>query len=314
MFQQLNHPDRPHDKHTPDQRPRLGIVGAGRIGGALAVTLAAQGYTIGAIFSRRFESAAKLAERVAARAVDSAVQVAIDADLIFVCVPDSALVEVCQQISRIDHGELTDRAVVHTSGAMPVSVLNSLQTRGAHIGGLHPFLPVVQPTFAAGGVFGLEAADPTLRDWLTAIVATLGGSALWLPPNVNRARYHAAAVFASNYLVTLFAESLTLLSNEGIDAVSAQNALLHLTRATLDNIERHGPVAALTGPIARGDIQTIRAHLNALPPDLAKLYALLGQHTLPLARGRTADPQTLSRLQELLQTLQEVFHHANDDS
>jgi predicted short-subunit dehydrogenase-like oxidoreductase (DUF2520 family) len=156
--------------------------------------------------------------------------------------------------------------------------------------------------------FGVEAENDLLRVWLGAMVKALNGVALWLHPGQDRARYHAAGVIASNYLVTLFAEALGLLSSLETDASTDEaiirQTLVHLVDSTLHNVKAVGAVQALTGPIARGDAGTIRRHLEALEqsdPELADLYRVLGRRTLRLAAARGLDAEKLERIRHSLE-------------
>jgi predicted short-subunit dehydrogenase-like oxidoreductase (DUF2520 family) len=112
--------------------------------------------------------------------------------------------------------------------------------------------------------------------------------------------YHAGAVFASNYVVSLMAVAVRMLEEAGIGPEAATGALLSLARATLDNIEAAGPAGALTGPIARGDVATLRRHLSALTHADAELYRAMGRETLRLARQAGLDESQAVRLQEIL--------------
>ncbi len=291
------------------RRPSLGIVGAGRVGQTLAQTLWARGYVVSAIYSRSAKSAARLAEHVHARIVDSAAEVAQSAQLTLLTVPDELISPICDQLAVCD---LADRAVVHTSGAMPIAALNAAKRQGALIGGLHPFVPIPRPMqVAPDTVFGIEADREPLRGWLAGLVDAMGGVTLWLRPGIDRTQYHAAAVLTSNYFVTLFAESLALLVPFTADEQTAKDALLSLARSALDNLTQTDPAHALTGPIVRGDAATVQKHLDTLhkkDPELAEIYRLLGQRTARLAATRGLDADQMRRLEEILQ------NHANNDS
>jgi predicted short-subunit dehydrogenase-like oxidoreductase (DUF2520 family) len=162
--------------------------------------------------------------------------------------------------------------------------------------------------------FGVEAETEPLHSWLADIVRALNGIALWLHPGQDRARYHAAGVIASNYVVTLFNEALHLLQSldSGADERLIRQTLVHLVDNTLQNIKATGTAQALTGPIARGDAGTVRKHLEALDKEdteLAALYRLLGRRTARLAAERGLDADKLERIR---QSLEESY--ANDDS
>jgi predicted short-subunit dehydrogenase-like oxidoreductase (DUF2520 family) len=313
----------------PVERPTLAIIGAGRVGSTLSQTLRWRGYTITAVYSRTPESARRLADKLHTSAVSAPAEAALSAQLTLLTVPDEAIVPVSEALAR--DADLTGRAVIHTSGVTGVSALASAKARGAWVGGLHPMLPIMDTELsprmafsvpwvaeAPDVTFGVEAEDEPLRSWLAAIVKALNGVALWLRPGQDRARYHAAGVFASNYVVTLFAEAIGLLTSlesqngEKTDERILGQTLVHLVDHTLQNIKAVGTVRALTGPIARGDAGTVRKHLEALEqedPELAELYRLLGRRTARLAAERGLDAERLKRIRESLEA-----SNANDHS
>jgi predicted short-subunit dehydrogenase-like oxidoreductase (DUF2520 family) len=311
------------------ERPTLAIIGAGRVGSTLSQTLRWRGYSVMAVHSRTPESAARLAAKLHTRIARSAAEAVLAADLTLLTVPDDAIRSVCDELAR--DADLTGRAIVHTSGVTSVAALAAAEARGAWTGGLHPMLPIMDTelspriTFSVPWVaeapdvtFGVEAEDEPLHSWLAAIVKALNGVALWLRPGQDRARYHAAGVIASNYVVTLFAEAIGLLKtlnsggNETTDERILGQTLVHLVDHTLQNIKAVGTVQALTGPIARGDVGTVRKHLEALEqedPELADLYRLLGRRTARLAAERGLDAERLKRIRKSLEE-----HNADDHS
>src|SRR5258708_31206314 len=164
--------------------------------------------------------------------------------------------------------------------------------------------------------FGVEAESEPLASWLEAIVHALNGIALWLRPGQDRARYLAAGVIASNYVVALFAEAIGLLESLVGDSEDDERAIrqvvVKLMEATLNNVKTAGAAQALTGPILRGDVGTITKHLAALEQvdsELADMYRLLGLRTLKLAEQRGTDARKLQEMRERLEK-----NYANHDS
>lgn len=307
----------PGQSDAPDgytlNRPTLGIVGVGRVGGALARALHQRHWPISVLCSRSTVAVSNLSEITGARNAESIDEVARHAELVVLAVPDSAIQAVCEQLATSD---LTGHAVVHTSGVTPVAALKSASAHGAQIGGLHPVWPIARGDrpLPPGGWFGIEADERPLRDWLSDLVAALGGSVFWLPPDVDRIRYHAAPVLLSNYLVTLYVEAAAVWHGIGIEPEAARAALLGLARAALDNLanlEPGDPALALTGPIVRGDAATVRAHLSALhdDPELAAAYRILGRLTLRLAARRGL---SIDRWEALYRALAETNDEMND--
>jgi len=266
---------------------KVGFVGAGAAGGALARALAAAGVPVVAVTGKGPERAHTLAAAIPeCAAVPTAQDVADRADLVVLAVPDRAIAEVCASVRW-----RADAAVVHCSGAHSLDVLEPARAAGALVGGCHPLQTLTgAPEDAArlaGSVFGIEAEEP-LRGMLADLVERIGGRPVFLSAR-DKALYHASAVLISNYTVTLAATAAGLWEAFGVDRRDGLRALLPLLQGTVANLEQHGVPNALTGPIARGDAGTLERHLNVLAdyrPDLLPLYRELGRHTVPLARER----------------------------
>nr|PZN59156.1 MAG: DUF2520 domain-containing protein [Sphaerobacter thermophilus] len=266
---------------------KVGFVGAGAAGGALARALAAAGVTVVTVTGKGPERAHTLAAAIPeCAAVPTAQDVADRADLVVLAVPDRAIAEVCASVRW-----RADAAVVHCSGAHSLDVLEPARAAGALVGGCHPLQTLTgAPEDAArlaGSVFGIEAEEP-LRGMLADLVERIGGRPVFLSAR-DKALYHASAVLISNYTVTLAATAAGLWEAFGVDRRDGLRALLPLLQGTVANLEQHGVPNALTGPIARGDAGTLERHLNVLAdyrPDLLPLYRELGRHTVPLARER----------------------------
>jgi predicted short-subunit dehydrogenase-like oxidoreductase (DUF2520 family) len=261
---------------------RLGFIGAGALATMLAVAFGKRGFSVSAVSSRGYESARKLASRLdGCRAASDNQQVADNADLVFIATPDDVIHIVASQVCW-RKGQM----IVHCSGADSVDILNAAKAAGCQTGVFHPL-----QTFAAGlednlkGITcAIEAEEPLLTQ-LKDMAQMLGGHSIELKSK-DRVIYHAAAVFACNYLVTLTNIAAGLWEDIDLPRDKAIRALLPLMRGTLNNIEAIGITQSLTGPIARGDAGTISKHLTALDkiaPDIADLYRELGFNTIPIA-------------------------------
>jgi predicted short-subunit dehydrogenase-like oxidoreductase (DUF2520 family) len=285
-----------------DIKVKIGFIGAGTVGTALAVLLNQKGYEFIGASRRRPISTVKASRTVCnLHLLGSNQEVADKADLTFITTPDDAIAPVVAQIKW-----RSGRSVVHCSGADSTDVLEPARKAGAVVGGFHPLQTFASVKQAVenipGSTFALEAEEPlltTLKDMATA----LGGNWIQLK-SADKVTYHAAAVFASNYLVTLVKMSTDLWQTFHIPPEQAIRSLLPLLRGTLRNIETVGIPQCLTGPIARGDTGTISKHLKTLrqkAPSLLPPYKELGKQTVPiaLAKGRI-DKKRASELETIL--------------
>ena len=267
--------------------PRIGFIGAGRLATALACGLARKGVAVVAVASRTRSSAERLASSIAGcAALDDAQGVADAADLVFISVTDRAIAEVASSI-RWREGV----AAVHCSGATEVSVLASAAAQGALTGGFHPMQTFTDPDAALASLPGctisIEAPEP-LRARLQTLALLLGCRSITLPAGV-RARYHASGAYASQYVVALLAEAVKLWASFGVSEEDAIRALLPLLRGTAASVERVGLVQGMPGPLSRGDLDTVRRHLDALAafdPQMAALYRQLALRTVALAEAK----------------------------
>ena len=260
---------------TPQPRGRrLALIGPGRAGGAVAGALTAAGWRVVGVAGRNLAgpSVRAAAQRFGAVTGSSAGVVA-DADLVVIAVPDREIDAVVTEIS----GAVASHAlVVHLSGARGVGVLDGVAAR---TGGLHPLQSLPDPVLGAArlpGSYAAVAGDAEVDELARAM-----GMTPFRIDDSERVAYHAAACIASNHLVALLAQV------EAITEVPVA-AFLPLVRATLDNVAQLGTDDALTGPVARGDVATVRAHLDAIPMSERDAYLAMARRTAVLA-GRSQE-------------------------
>ncbi len=273
------------------------IIGCGRVGINLAVFLAQQGYRPAAFVSKTLESAQKAMDCVRGGAVfTDPAQAARDCNLIFITTPDVRIEPVCDQVAAAE-GFDANSVVFHLSGALSSVILSSARKKGAATGSLHPLQSFVPYAPDAASPFegihmSIEGTDRA-RNLGQQIVTRLKARPVTIPTDA-KTLYHAAAVVASNYLVTVEHAALTLLGRAGLEPDRAFDILEPLIQGTLRNIAARGSVDALTGPVVRGDEAIIARHLTDIDkkmPRYSDLYRLLGQHTLEIARKRPDFPE-----------------------
>ncbi len=265
------------------QKPTIAIIGPGRAGSALGRALHGAGYTIAAIGGRNPDNVRNLAEELGARACQSPATTIDVADLTLVAVPDDVILPLATDMVE-SLCSAAGHDVVHLSGAQDRSALRPLAQQGSlRTGVFHPLQTFRRGPEAvqnvAGTYFGIDA-DQSLRDQLTQLARDLQGHPFDLT-GVNLALYHAAAVFAANYPITLLAEAIALAAEAGLDAETARQGLTTLLAGAVNNLRDLPPADAITGPALRGDEGTIKRHLEALKGDseLQRLYQLLADRT-----------------------------------
>ncbi|GMU41229.1 MAG: oxidoreductase [Chloroflexota bacterium] len=275
-----------------------GVIGPGRLGTALSAALAATGAPV-MVASRRPPAPALLA---LPGVTGAPVEVLIErCDVVYLAVPDREIAPLAARLSW-----RPGQAAVHHSGALGLEALAGATDRGALAGCLHPLQtfpagtpPQEAPALFRGITCGIEAPEP-LGARLEALAGALGARSVRLE-GVDRAAYHAAAVFASNDAVALMAAAARTWSAAGLSPEAAREALAPLLLAAARNVAALPLERALTGPVARGDVETVERHLAALTttPDLAALYRALAAELLRLDLGHA--PETLAALRRAIE-------------
>ena len=280
---------------------RIGFIGAGRLGKALAWSFAQRGLRVVAVASPTRASAEGLASRIAGCVVANA-QEAIDAcNLVFVTTPDGAIASTVAQL-RWRPGI----AAVHCSGVTEVAALDKAAHDGAMTGGFHPMQTFGDPEAAARSLAGctitIEAQEP-LNATLVALAGRLECGVNRLPPGM-RDRYHAAAGYTSQFINALFDEASKIWQSWGASEEDAVRALLPMARGTLASIESAGIANGMPGPVSRGDVESVKKHvaaLSTLDADMLELYRQLCARTIRLAVSRGAiDAEIAARLRKVL--------------
>jgi predicted short-subunit dehydrogenase-like oxidoreductase (DUF2520 family) len=219
----------------------LRVIGPGRAGGSLARALTAAGWTVVEPLGRG----------------DDVTGAAAGVDLLVLATPDAAVADVAAAVSP-----MPTTVVAHLAGSLGLDVLAGHERRAA----LHPLRSIPTPTTDLRGAWFAVAGDPLAAD----IVDELGGHRVAVA-DADRAAYHAAACIASNHLVALLGQAQRVAATAGVPLA----AYLDLVRQTVDNVAALGPAEALTGPVRRGDEETVARHLAAIDPSEREAYLAL---------------------------------------
>jgi predicted short-subunit dehydrogenase-like oxidoreductase (DUF2520 family) len=287
---------------------KIGFIGAGKAGKALGLYFKNHGLDISGYFSRSgasAENAAVLTGSAAFRSINTLLE---SSGVIFLTVPDHALEEMDVLISELlkNRPEFKNICFLHVSGALPSGCMKSLGLSGAELGSMHPLLSFGEPDKSAGklegALFTIEGTGKAL-EVMGDILETTGGKYGIIPPE-NKPLYHAGAAVVSNYLVTLLESGLRCFEAAGIERAQATQAVMPLVYSTLENIRGKGTVNALTGPIARGDFNTVAAHAEALKNELPgelEFYKTMARKTIEMISGIRIDDKQEKMLRQILE-------------
>jgi len=281
------------------------IVGAGRLGTSLGLALVRAGYRLPVLADIDLR-AARRARRTIGRgtATTDPARAAAEADLLFLCVPDHAIAPTARALAR-SGVDWPGKIVFHTSGLTPATALRPLKSKGASTASFHPvqsFPRAASPPSRFRNIFiGIEGDARAVAEAKT-IIRALGARPLALRGR-NKTLYHAACSVASNLAVPLFDLACETLAKAGIPASLTGDVLRPLVEGTLQAVKSLDRKNALTGPLARGDVATVRGHLQALKkvPRALRVYRLLGLQALALLEKRGRPREEITRLRALLE-------------
>ncbi len=292
----------PHQQSGPGEPPVIGIVGAGAVGTALGVALSQAGWPIHAVASRdparreRFRSLVEVK-----RAFVDPEPLVEEVELIILAVPDDVVAPLAGSL-RMYSGQ----AMIHTSGALGSEVLAPAMAAGTQVGSFHPLVAFADTERAVAALHGATVAieaDDQLAALLASMAEAIGATPVRLAPG-TKAAYHAAAVLAAGGFVALLDAIAELGRVAGLDEAGSLAIYGRLIEGTLGNARALGIAAALTGPITRGDLGTLRSHLDTLrahAPGAMELYVAAARREIDLATGRGAlVPEVARRMRDTL--------------
>ena len=290
----------------PAQRParKVAVIGTGKVGTAMADLLSKRGYDVVAVADLSAEARLRAARLSGAVAYESGAEAAAGADVIVITTPDGAIAQTCAAIAG--SVPLAGRKVVHMSGALSLDALATARSQGAGVLSIHPIQTFADLDGAErslpGSTFGVTC-EPALEAFARELVGALQGRVLMVEDS-DKVLYHAAAAVACNLVAMVEYGAFVITRRLGFADDATAEAFTPLAAATVDNVGRLGPAAALTGPLARGDVETLRSHLGALEafdPELARLYRVVSQWGLRLAAEKgELSPVKIEQMRSLL--------------
>ncbi|MCR5272047.1 MAG: DUF2520 domain-containing protein [Lachnospiraceae bacterium] len=263
----------------------IGFVGAGKVGCSLGKYFFDKGMSVTGYYSKTLHSAETAAEFVGTNYYESLETVVESSDCLFFTVTDSSIEEVWEKVKKTD---ISGKIICHCSGAKSASVFEGIDERGAYGFSLHPISPFSSRYESYKNVkdayFTLEGNRKKMPEMET-FLRTLGLHYTVISGE-DKVRYHAACVFASNLMVGLVEDATELLVSSGFDRTDALKALAPLMRQNLEAIIEKGTSEALTGPMERADLATIKSHLETLDGNKREVYKALSRELLKIAKEK----------------------------
>ena len=279
----------------------ISIIGVGRVGGAIALSVPKEKYSIDFLAYRSTPVPKFIADQLSVNGgimpFDDVSE--ISSDVVFITAQDFEIVSVAKALAdKIGKNSV----VFHTSGSLSSSILDDLKAAGCKIGSVHPLVsiscPEIGPKRFKGAYFCVEG-DPEAVLIGEQIVSDLGGRPFSIDSKF-KTLYHAAAVTACGHLVALFDAAVEMMTKCGLSSGDAKEILLPLVKSTVQNLGEQSTAAALTGTFARADIETFTRHLTALnkyvSDELLEIYLLLGERSLELAAKQGVSPERIDTL------------------
>jgi predicted short-subunit dehydrogenase-like oxidoreductase (DUF2520 family) len=276
----------------------INLVGAGQVGKTLAhLFVKHQLAQIQAVFNTHSKRAESAIAWIGGGHYCATLEDLPHADITLITTPDDYIEQTCQILSKslqIKPGDI----ILHCSGALSSDALISAKKRGCFVASIHPmrsFANLTQSAQEYPGTYCAMEGDMEALQVLEPLFKAIG-SVTYPIEQSKKIVYHAGAVFASNYLVTLAKQSIDCFTSAGMEREFAKDVALTMMRSVFENIQNHSLETALTGPIKRGDINTIQKHIDHLPEAERNVYQALGYATLPLT---CHDLETLNKLQNM---------------
>lgn len=277
---------------------KFGFIGAGKVGFSLGKYLADNNQTLVGYYSKFEKDALEAAEFTDSKSYTDLELLVKDSEVLFLTVPDGLIEEVWNQIKETD---IRGKIICHTSGALSSEVFSDISKRGGFGFSIHPLFAVSDKYHSykelSGSYFTIEGSKEKIEDMKTLFESF--GNAVCVISKEDKVKYHGAAAIASNLVVGLIGLSEQLLMECGFDKESAHNALSPIIKGNVGHIIDDGCQMALTGPIERNDIETVKKHLAVLEGNSCQIYQTVSRQVLDIAKMKNKD-RDYSKMEEIL--------------
>lgn len=272
-----------------DYNMKIGFIGAGKVGFSLGKHLALHGICVEGYYSRNIYSSKEAAEFTKSKFYTSLDELVNESDTLFLTVPDGDLVGVYSEIIRLD---ISGKCIIHCSGAMSSEVFFDIESRGASGCSVHPICAVNDKYTGylnlSDAYFTVESKNENTALMFGELLHKCGNNAKIITPE-NKVKYHAAAVFASNLVTGLYDAATELFEECGLDEEFSKEALGGLFLGNAKNVASLGVKDALTGPVERGDAETVKKHIDVLDGEMKNIYLMLSRRLLKIAERKNSD-------------------------
>jgi predicted short-subunit dehydrogenase-like oxidoreductase (DUF2520 family) len=286
----------------------IGFIGAGKVGKALGLYFIGHGLSLSGYYSRTESSADEAAKLTSSHAFKTLRTLVDSSDVIFITVPDQSIAEIDREAAAVlnEYAVMPEICWFHVSGAHSSDILAGIRKTGCEAGSMHPLQSFGDPAASAESLartlFTLEGTEKAVSV-IRSILDRTGGKYVRIEAE-NKPLYHAGASIVSNFLVTLIESGIRLFEASGMVRAQVFQAIEPLIDATLSNVREKGTIDALTGPIVRGDYDTVRVHLKALEdslPSELEFYKAMALKTALMLDGNRLDHELIEEFKRILE-------------
>jgi predicted short-subunit dehydrogenase-like oxidoreductase (DUF2520 family) len=263
----------------------IGFIGCGKVGFSLGKYFSIKGITLSGYYSEFYKDAVEASEFTNSKAYENINDLVKDSSMIFITTPDDSIHEVWQKLSNFN---LTNKIICHTSGSLTSSIFSNINNSDAFAYSIHPIF-VFSDKYNAyknlqDAYFSIEGPENYIHE-LKDFIHSLGNKTFVINKE-DKPLYHLASVTVSNLVLSLINTGCNYLSQCGLSENASLEALLPLIQNNIDNIKTNGFISALTGPVERNDLGTVKHHIEAIPTDDVKLYKNLSLKLLSLSEEK----------------------------
>jgi len=267
---------------------KISFVGAGKVGFTLGKYFKLNGLHIAGFFSNNPESAIEASDFIGCSYFLSLNELVENSEIIFITTNDDSIIKVWK---KLKHLKIEGKIICHCSGSLSSEVFNDINNSGAYQYSIHPMYPFKDKYNSyknfKTAYFSMEG-HPEHFHYLKGLIESLGNSVLSISKE-SKGEYHLANVMVSNLVLSLINISVDTLSNCGVDSKTALKAMAPLINSNVDNILSHSFEDAITGPVVRGDVNTLNKHIESINSDYKELYKTLSLNLLKISKAKNSE-------------------------